>query len=116
VIESEFLTDALMDWRENGKAAFTALAEQNPHDYLRLIAEVGRVIAKQTNEQPTIIDARPVFDIGSILGAIASGAAGRSEQRTLPDRSLLALESGAEPGGRAAPVDSGSVRGSPRER
>jgi Family of unknown function (DUF5681) len=110
-IENDFLTDALQDWRKSGKASFRALAKKNPHDYLRLIAEVGHVIGKQHSpgEHEPVDDHRPVLAVGDLLAFIANG----TPPPNLPDRSVRTFDSSPQPAGCDAPVDSRPLPGDP---
>ncbi len=111
LIAGEFLTDALADWKENGKAAFAALATEKPEEYLRLMAEVAQLTAKPNEREPQVIDARPIFDIGGLIGQIAARGSGHSSAAALPDRSVLAPDGSVESTGRGEAMDSGSLPG-----
>src|SRR5687767_6790974 len=94
-LAESFLRDALADWEENGKAAFAKLATDKPDIYLEMMGKIAEPVAATP-----VNDARPVFDIGVLLGAIAGAGAARSTTPALPDRSVLAAEVRAEPSGR----------------
>jgi len=109
-VENEFLNDALEDWRKSGKASFRALAKKNPHDYLRLIAEVGNVIQKHSpGEHEPVDDHRPVLAVGDLLAFIANG----TPPPNLPGRPVRTFDSSPQPAGCDAPVDSRPLPGDP---
>lgn len=80
LISNAFLNDCYESWQQSGKKALRDLAKRNPHDYLRLIAEVGNVIGKYaTAEHEPVDDNRPVFDPAAFLaGAVIGRAEGHA--------------------------------------
>jgi hypothetical protein len=111
LIASAFLTDALEDWQESGKQSFRELAKANPHEYLRLIAEVGHLVGKQHayGEHEPVDDHRPVLALGDLLAYITHGGS----PPPVPDRPVRTFDSSPQPAGCDAPVDSRPLPGDP---
>ena len=93
-VTAEFLSDTLDAWREVGRAAFLALAKENPHEYLKLMQEVAAltVPARAARDDSGSDDARRLYDVGAFVAGALTGRSARDNAPALPERPVLDAE------------------------
>jgi hypothetical protein len=113
LIENDFLNDAYQDWKKDGRKSFRALAKKDPHSYLRLIAEVGRVIKPAGSERATEQTGAVQFDPATFIAGVAVGRTVGNHQVAVSERSVLSAEICDEPAGCTPSMDTGPLSRDP---